>query len=200
MAEHSTLTDPNLHEPKGISTASSNQVYIADGVGSGSWQYWPLGWGNYKDGGAAQNFTTTPATLSIDGAGASTEESYLPPEIRGAGSLWDTTTNHITPVAEGDSYELRLDLPITGTSGSPSELTLELDIQSGSTYGGATVIVNKYISASKTAPYTISVGLPVFVGSTFFANGGKFWLTTDTGTVTITNPGIILVRTSGGGI
>lgn len=35
---HSTLTDPYLHEPKGVSTASSGDVYIADGVGSGSWK------------------------------------------------------------------------------------------------------------------------------------------------------------------
>lgn len=34
---HSTLTDPYLHEPKGVSTASSGQVYMANGSGSGTW-------------------------------------------------------------------------------------------------------------------------------------------------------------------
>jgi hypothetical protein len=34
---HSTLTDPFLHEPKGIATASSGQVYVANGSGSGTW-------------------------------------------------------------------------------------------------------------------------------------------------------------------
>ncbi len=34
---HSTLTDPYLHEPKGVSTASSGQVYKANGSGSGTW-------------------------------------------------------------------------------------------------------------------------------------------------------------------
>ena len=34
---HSTLTDPYLHEPKGVSSASSGQVYIANGTGSGVW-------------------------------------------------------------------------------------------------------------------------------------------------------------------
>lgn len=38
MAEHSDLTDPELHEPKGASTASANNVYVADGAGSGTWQ------------------------------------------------------------------------------------------------------------------------------------------------------------------
>ena len=35
---HSTLTDPFLHEPKGIAAAPAGQVYIADGSGSGDWK------------------------------------------------------------------------------------------------------------------------------------------------------------------
>ena len=37
MALHSSLTDPNIHEPKGASTAADGEVYVADGVGSGAW-------------------------------------------------------------------------------------------------------------------------------------------------------------------
>ncbi len=37
MTLHSALTDPELHEPKGISTAQSGEAYIANGAGSGSW-------------------------------------------------------------------------------------------------------------------------------------------------------------------
>lgn len=35
---HKNLTDPQLHEPKGASSASLNQVPFADGEGSTSWQ------------------------------------------------------------------------------------------------------------------------------------------------------------------
>ena len=34
---HGTLTDPYLHEPKGIASASAGEIYIADGAGSGAW-------------------------------------------------------------------------------------------------------------------------------------------------------------------
>ena len=34
---HSTLTDPYLHEPKGVATASAGSLYYADGSGSGAW-------------------------------------------------------------------------------------------------------------------------------------------------------------------
>ena len=37
--QHSALTDPNLHEPKGASTAASGKVYVANGSGSGAWQF-----------------------------------------------------------------------------------------------------------------------------------------------------------------
>jgi len=36
--QHSALTDPELHEPKGASTATSGQVYVANGSGSGTWK------------------------------------------------------------------------------------------------------------------------------------------------------------------
>lgn len=37
MPSHVSITDPDIHEPKGISTATQGQVYVADGLGSGSW-------------------------------------------------------------------------------------------------------------------------------------------------------------------
>lgn len=35
--QHSVITDPNIHEPKDISTAAANATYVSDGGGSGSW-------------------------------------------------------------------------------------------------------------------------------------------------------------------
>tara|TARA_R110000796_G_scaffold26162_1_gene72974 strand:+ start:7950 stop:8408 length:459 start_codon:yes stop_codon:yes gene_type:complete len=34
---HSTLTDPYLHEPKGAYAAAANKVYVSDGSNSGAW-------------------------------------------------------------------------------------------------------------------------------------------------------------------
>jgi hypothetical protein len=34
---HSSLTGANLHEPKGVASATSGQVYVANGAGSGVW-------------------------------------------------------------------------------------------------------------------------------------------------------------------
>lgn len=37
MTEHVNLPDSELHEPKGVASATSNQVYVSDGATSGSW-------------------------------------------------------------------------------------------------------------------------------------------------------------------
>ena len=38
VTQHSAITDPNIHEPKGVAEADSGMVYVADGAGSGDWQ------------------------------------------------------------------------------------------------------------------------------------------------------------------
>jgi hypothetical protein len=35
--QHSAITDPNIHEPKGVASAASGAIYVADGAGSGAW-------------------------------------------------------------------------------------------------------------------------------------------------------------------
>lgn len=35
--QHKDIPDAQLHEPKGVSTAATNQTYVANGAGSGSW-------------------------------------------------------------------------------------------------------------------------------------------------------------------
>ena len=36
--QHSAITDPNIHEPKGVAAATINKVYVSSGTGSGTWQ------------------------------------------------------------------------------------------------------------------------------------------------------------------
>jgi hypothetical protein len=37
--QHSAITDPNIHEPKGISSAALGKIYRSNGSGSGTWVY-----------------------------------------------------------------------------------------------------------------------------------------------------------------
>lgn len=193
--EHSAISDPHLHEPKGASSALVGQSYIANGAGSGTWRHQTTGWGFYKDNSAAQTIGTTAVKLSIDGAGATTEEGYLPRAIRGSGSLWNTTSDKITPIAVGDQYDIRLDLPVSAKSGTPNVLIVQLDIGGGAS--PTNVIAECEVGVSKTPPYKLSVGFPIFTLSTFLTNGGQIFIRTDSGTVDIDKPSIVIARNHG---
>ena len=39
--QHASLTGSDLHEPKGVATATAGKVYMSDGNESGSWEYPP---------------------------------------------------------------------------------------------------------------------------------------------------------------
>lgn len=196
--EHNTLTTTELHEPKGVASATSGQVYFADGAGSGTWASFPTGWGFYSDNASAQTFNTTAAKLSINGSGTATNEDYLPVAIRGTDSLWDSTGNKITPILVGDAYDIRLDLPVTAKTGSPNSLTVEFDIGGGAS--PSIVVVTRTNAVTTAPPYTISIGLPLFSLTSFKTNGCQIFLKTDTGTVDVTAPGILVKRDHSGAI
>lgn len=221
--EHKDITDGQRHEPKGASTASTGSVYVSDGAGSGSWTTpvltgqasslegqilkadgagnysWknsPEGWAHYKHNSGTQTFTGTASKIQIDGLGGATETSYLPYIIRGTGELWDNVTNKIAPIVVGDTYNIRLDLPVTAEAGNPTELTLFLDI--GGTASITIPVVTEYTAVGKATPYTVSTSFNIFCLATFVANGGQLFLQTDTGSVTTTNPAITVIRTTAG--
>lgn len=39
--QHNAITDPDIHEPKGIAAATAGKVYVSDGASSGTWKYAP---------------------------------------------------------------------------------------------------------------------------------------------------------------
>lgn len=39
--QHNAITDPDIHEPKGIAAATEGKVYMSDGSSSGTWKYPP---------------------------------------------------------------------------------------------------------------------------------------------------------------
>lgn len=77
--QHNALTDPNIHEPKGASTATSGQVYVADGTGSGVWQH--VAGHAYGDIYITNNSTAftlaaSSATSKLNPSGAWTQNGY----------------------------------------------------------------------------------------------------------------------------
>lgn len=63
LPAHASLTGADLHESKGVSTATSGQVYVADGAGSGTWTTPP---------GNENTYITTTVVKAADTSRSST--------------------------------------------------------------------------------------------------------------------------------
>lgn len=153
------------------------------------------GWGYYKDSETTtptQTITTTPSKLLIDGLGSTSNSDYLPGEIKDISELWDATNNNINAISVGDSYDCRIDFTVQSKTGSPTYLDLMLDI--GGTASPTITIVDRIVGLSKTPPVNISVGFPIFSLGTFITNQGQLFLSTDSGTVTISSRAVFIKR------
>lgn len=188
--EHTALSNAELHEPKGVSSAQNGKVYVANGLGSGNWSYLPVGWGYYKDNGAGQSIGTTATKMTCNGGDGTSNTAHLPFVIRGTGNLWDTSTNKITPVASGDAYTVLLALPISAKTGAPTLLNVALDIGGGAS--PTNVIYEQDVNATKATPFAQYVTIPINTLAAFLTNGGQIFLKVDTGTVTVLNPAITI--------
>ena len=156
--------------------------------------YSVAGWGNYQDGEttpATQTINTTPSKLLIDGLGSASESGYLPREIRGSAELWDNVDS-LTPVNIGDAYDVRVTLEITAKTASPNVIDIVLDI--GGAAGITIPIAQIQIPVVATVPFTVTGAIPIFCLSTFVANGGTLFFSTDAGTLTVAGRSIFIKR------
>lgn len=191
---HSALTDPYLHEPKGVATALAGARYYADGAGSGSWLR-IQGWGQFADtdttvGTPSQNIATGVRTQWTNDGGF-TNLQKNPSDL--VNPLWDTSTNKIVPIAAFDTYNIRIGFKVENYAGTAPKIDIDLDIG-----GGIGVITQTTIPLLKGgAEQSILVSLPVFTGTTFLANGGTINVTyTGTGTCDIFGSTLLIVRES----
>jgi hypothetical protein len=155
------------------------------------------GWATYHDG-----LITTPTIvvgtsevkLTIDGEGSASLATQLP---SGSAELWDDEDFLIIPNNNFDMYILRLDLTVDSKTGSPTAITTTLDIGASEVTPLIPIVVRD-ITTTKTTPFNISISYPVYTGTTFNANGGRFFLKVDTGTVTIGARSITLAKIHSG--
>lgn len=140
------------------------------------------GWAYYVDSLATPTISvgTSFTQITIDALGANITD-YLPEEIKGISELF--SGNKITPVNVGDDYDGRFDITIESRTGSPSWIQLIVDISDAT--AGDNVVFTSYIQTLGTTPYRQSTILDFFSLTTFLANGGKLFMRTDSGSVTI---------------
>lgn len=197
--QHSSLTDPELHEPKGISTAVSNTVYTANGSGSGTFipvnRFPGTGWGMYSNanytGVTYLNITTSAQVLPFD---TNTDVTQLPINLAGSTtSLMALATETLQFVSAGDMHSITLSFLIVNTTGNPNYLDLTLYGSSdGTTY--ATRLGEISVPVLKTADQYVNASSLFPVTSDMATHGARIELKTNTGSLNIKDINLITTR------
>lgn len=140
--EHKDITDPNIHEVKGASTALAGQILTATGSGTATFQNFPtvsmveVGWYDYNDTAT----TTTPIALTTAGTYYDLTNNGLGPNtktiygIAGISNIFNTSTNRFdfSGLELGDVLDIRVDISVTTSSANTAvDVVLELATGTG---------------------------------------------------------------------
>lgn len=159
--EHKDITDPNIHETKGASTALVGQVLTANGDGTSTFQNpavyseVDIGWYNVSDTAT----TGSPIALSVAGtfydltnnaSGTDTSNTY---GVAGISSVWNTGTSRFdfSGLALGDLVNISVDVSYTTTTANTAlDMIVELGVGQPGVYN-IPLVVGQNIKTSSTA-------------------------------------------------
>jgi hypothetical protein len=98
---HDVLTTTELHEPKGVSTASANKAYVANGSGSGSWVTLnPYGGLRYNNIGTGTTFSSPTSYTLMNAATTVTTVKDFTHNSLGRLTYTGTPNRHLHGVME----------------------------------------------------------------------------------------------------
>ena len=135
---NSTLTDPNLPEPKGASAASAGQVYVANGAASGTWRYLPHSYCYYTNIGTGTTYT------------APTSMTLLNPVTTGDSNPRDFTHNSAGRLTYTGATTLDVTVTVTITLKHSGAAT---DVQFQVFKNGVAVTGTKHVATANSSTY-----------------------------------------------
>jgi hypothetical protein len=156
--EHKDITDPNIHEIKGASTALAGQIPVAQGDGTTAFEdptvYSNVEVGSYRivNSSSTAIALTTAGTfynLTNDGAGAGTASFG----VTGVADVWDGATNQFTfdDFELGDVVLVSASVTFTTTSANTAlDLVLELGVGDPGIYSIPLITQQNIKTASTT--------------------------------------------------
>lgn len=129
--EHSVITDPEIHEPKGVAAAASGRIYVADGAGSGAWS-------KVQDGSVDSEASASGAYLESDGGGNAAFVKRIYRYTVGVG----------TPGAVGANTTTEHSVTVTGVVAATDEVlrVIKPTHQAGLTLGNSRVTADNTVA------------------------------------------------------
>lgn len=196
--QHKDIVDAERHEPKGISTAAANTVYMANGSATGAWtlvnRLPGTGWGKYTNATYVGTNTLSITDTELLIPFTASEETQLPISLAGSTtSLLNTTTETLRFVTAGDLHSITFTYKVYSISASPSYMNIVLYGSSdGTTYG--TVLGDTTVSLIKGAGQVVVESSLFPVTSDMVNHGARIYLSTNSGTANIIDIGLITAR------
>lgn len=196
--QHSALTDTDgIHEPKGISTASSNQVYVANGSSSGSWKNLSnipgSGWGYYTNTTYTGTTYLNISSNTLIPFNLKSIETDLPVTFNGVDStLMTLGTETLLFVSTGDLMAITLSFELVNVSSTQDHLDISLyGSSNGTTYG--TLLAEKTVPLLKTNQFISETAL-MYVTANMASYGAQIKASLPSGTGNIRDIGLISSR------
>ena len=146
---HNTLTDPYLHEPKGVSTATAGQVYIANGAGSGDW----VQNHNYINGYIAFDATTPAYNHSVTTSFTVLNPTFLISEALGWSGSASPNARLIYTATADTTAAINFTFSFKNNSGTSRDIEL-IFYKNGSALNGGHIIVTALTGDWKSATIT----------------------------------------------
>lgn len=144
--EHVNIPDGERHEPKGISTATADQLYAANGSGSGVWREVPFVFSSVLPDVSAPSFVLIPIpfnciiqSIKYTLGGAITVANSTITVTRGGGSAMGTQVIAYSGSAEGTTFSQTPSGNNTITASTHNYIKIATD-------GGSTTTAPLYIS------------------------------------------------------
>ena len=142
--QHAVLTDPQLHEPKGVSTAASGKVYRANGSGSGVWVF-PSGhaYGELfiDNGVTAQTLPAASAKAKLNPTGEWT--------TNGNANVTLSAANGTITILQGGEYQLNFWVSFT-TASATSQAKYNFHYAVDGVPSARKMVVAKYSNGADT--------------------------------------------------
>lgn len=171
--QHRLIPDAELHEPKGVASATNKSVYLSDGAGSGSWRAITeaevnyavkannrFGWNDISDSlytsGSPKAITAATRTqLTNNSLGTATDTTRL-------GSIWNPSTNVFLINDLNAAYELKVQFKATAVAAVADAyfLKFEMESASGPTVFSAQTAVLQNNSAVNSVMFTVPFSIP----------------------------------------
>lgn len=145
MTEHNTVTDPEIHEPKGASSANSGETYVSDGAGSGSW---------------TNLVSIVPLLMSGSMADVSTANTvYVPISYSGAITKFTSVIEGAPSGGSASTITIKNSVGTTIASVSVPTTSVAGDIFSVNMGTGNSVNANDYITVESDGATTTAASL-----------------------------------------